>query len=88
MWLFVYDARSSAIQVLPSISSVVSKITTFIREPTWVAPAQVIEARKYPEEERKLYATDPQAHLEYRKKLESCINEVFGLFIDGSVAKR
>ena len=81
-------ARSSAIQVLPSLSSVVSKITTFIREPTWVAPAQAIEARKYPEEERKLYTTDPQAHLEYRKMLESGINEIFGVFIDRSVAQK
>lgn len=33
---------SSGIQVLPAIQPIVSKVTTFIREPTWVSPVQVL----------------------------------------------
>jgi cation diffusion facilitator CzcD-associated flavoprotein CzcO len=36
---------SSGIQVLPAIQPIVSKVTTFIREPTWVSPVQVISLK-------------------------------------------
>ncbi|KAF5316157.1 hypothetical protein D9619_006298 [Psilocybe cf. subviscida] len=62
---------SSAIQVLPAIYDRVSKVTSFIRSSTWVTPVQGVTARKYTNEERQKYATDPEAHLQYRKELES-----------------
>lgn len=76
--------RSSAIQVLPTIAPKVSKVTTFIRSPTWVAPVQGFEQHVYTPEERKLFETDPEAFLAYRKGQESSVNSLFGIFISGS----
>ncbi|KAH9479351.1 Putative sterigmatocystin biosynthesis monooxygenase stcW [Psilocybe cubensis] len=79
---------SSAIQVLPAISSQASKITTFIRGPTWVFPSQSIEQRAYSQEELTTFETNPDAHIEYRKELESSLNALFPMFIaDSDVQK-
>ncbi|KAF5373273.1 hypothetical protein D9615_007390 [Tricholomella constricta] len=75
---------SSGIQVLPAIQPKVAKLTTFIRRPTWVAPAQGFEQHVYSEEERATFAMDPAAHLAYRKKQEVSINGLFPVFIAGS----
>ncbi|KJA23554.1 hypothetical protein HYPSUDRAFT_66239 [Hypholoma sublateritium FD-334 SS-4] len=79
---------SSGIQVLPAISPEVAKITTFIRSPTWVSPTRGFESRIYPEEERQKYASDPQAHLAYRKTLEKNMNELFQIFITDSPGQK
>ncbi|KJA16156.1 hypothetical protein HYPSUDRAFT_322622 [Hypholoma sublateritium FD-334 SS-4] len=79
---------SSGIQVLPAISPVVNKVTTFIRSSTWVSPTRGFEARMYPDEERQKYATDPEAHLAYRKTLETSINALFSIFIADSPAQK
>ena len=76
--------RSSGIQVLPAIHSQASKITTFIRSPTWVEPVQGFEQRYYSEEERREFETNPDALLKYRKNQESSLNTIFSLFISDS----
>jgi cation diffusion facilitator CzcD-associated flavoprotein CzcO len=77
--------RSSGIQVLPAIHSQAGKITTFIRNPTWVVQAFAgLEQRHYSEEERREFETDPDAFLKYRKRQETALNSVFSLFISDS----
>ena len=79
--------RSSGIQVLPAIHSQASKITTFIRSPTWVEPQALIqgfEQRYYSEEERREFENKPDTLLQYRKRQESVLNAIFPLFISDS----
>ncbi|KAF8240258.1 FAD/NAD(P)-binding domain-containing protein [Tricholoma matsutake] len=71
---------SSAIQTLPAIHPVVSKITTFVRRGTWVAPVQGFEQRLYSEEDREEFKTNPEVHLQYRKRQEENINALFPMF--------
>ncbi|KAH9479348.1 FAD-binding monooxygenase moxY [Psilocybe cubensis] len=79
---------SSGIQVLPAISSQASKITAFLRGPAWVFPAQSIDQRVYSDEERRVFETDPNALLQYRKEMESTLNSFFTMFIaDSDVQK-
>jgi len=86
----LYDAeiivahRSSGIQVLPAIHSQASKITTFIRSPTWVEPIQGFEQRYYSEEERREFEINPDSLLKYRKRQESGLNSLFSLVISES----
>ncbi|RDB23708.1 putative sterigmatocystin biosynthesis monooxygenase stcW [Hypsizygus marmoreus] len=75
---------SSAIQVLPAIYPKVSRVTTFIRRPTWVAPTQGSEQHVYTEAERETFRTKPEEHLKYRKEQEERMNALFPMFIAGS----
>lgn len=80
---------SSGIQVLPAIHSIVSKITTFIRSPTWVSPMQGLPQHVYTDEERHTFETDPKALLKFRKETESAFNGTFfPIFIKGSEAQK
>ncbi|KAJ3505848.1 hypothetical protein NLJ89_g7199 [Agrocybe chaxingu] len=79
---------SSGIQVLPAIHPIVSKVTTFIRSPTWVSPSHNIVQHVYTEEEHREFETSPGALLRYRKMLESSLNNLFPMFIaDSDVQK-
>jgi cation diffusion facilitator CzcD-associated flavoprotein CzcO len=79
--------RSSGIQVLPAIQPKVAKLTTFIRRPTWVAPAQGFEQHLYTPAELATFKTDPAAHLAYRKKQEDGTNAIFPMFLAGSAVQ-
>ncbi|KDR80776.1 hypothetical protein GALMADRAFT_222374 [Galerina marginata CBS 339.88] len=79
---------SSAIQVLPAVHSKARKITNFIREPTWVSPVQGVEQHVYSEEERRVFETDPDALLQYRKEMESSLNSIFPMFIADSEVQK
>ncbi|KAF2404127.1 FAD/NAD(P)-binding domain-containing protein [Trichodelitschia bisporula] len=72
---------SSGIQVLPTIQPKVSKVTTFIREPTFVSPVQGLEQHVYSDEEKREFASKPGVLLEYRKKVERGMNGQFGIFL-------
>lgn len=72
---------SSGIQVLPTIQPIVKKLTTFIRSPTWVAPAQGQAQHVFTEQEKKDFATKPGVLTEYRKKEERTLNSIFSLFL-------
>ncbi|KAK0385087.1 hypothetical protein NLU13_7565 [Sarocladium strictum] len=79
---------SSGIQVLPAIREDCSKVTTFIREPTWVSPVQGLEQHKFSEQELEEFRNKPGALLEYRKAIESGLNGQFGIFLrDNQVNK-
>ncbi|KAF2013914.1 FAD/NAD(P)-binding domain-containing protein [Aaosphaeria arxii CBS 175.79] len=75
---------SSGIQVLPTIQPHVSKVTTFIREPTWVSPVQGLEQHVFSDQERLEFATKPQALVDYRKNVERGLNGQFGIFLKGT----
>ncbi|ETS75250.1 hypothetical protein PFICI_13734 [Pestalotiopsis fici W106-1] len=72
---------SSGIQVLPAIRDKCSKVTTFIREPTWVSPVQGLEQHIYSDEERQAFATKPSVLTDYRKDVETGLNGQFGIFL-------
>lgn len=65
-----------------------SKITTFIRSPTWIIPPFASEQHVYSEEERHIFESDPNAHLKYRKELETNGNSVFPLFLADSEVQK
>ncbi|KAF2653519.1 FAD/NAD(P)-binding domain-containing protein [Lophiostoma macrostomum CBS 122681] len=75
---------SSGIQVLPTIQPHVQKVTTFIREPTWVSPVQGLEQHVYSDKERLEFATKPNVLTEYRKNVERGLNGQFGIFLKGT----
>lgn len=66
----------------------VSKLTTFIRGPTWVSPVQELVQHVYTEEEHKTFVSNPEAFLAYRKMTESSINCIFPMFIDNSETQK
>ncbi|KAK1767240.1 putative sterigmatocystin biosynthesis monooxygenase stcW [Phialemonium atrogriseum] len=75
---------SSGIQVLPAIREKCKKVTTFIREPTWVSPVQGLEQHLYSEEEKAEFVNTPDALLKYRKIIETGLNGMFGIFLKGN----
>ncbi|KAI6781274.1 putative sterigmatocystin biosynthesis monooxygenase-like protein [Emericellopsis cladophorae] len=72
---------SSGIQVLPAIRDKCAKVTTFIREPTWVSPVQGLEQHRFSSDEVETFAHKPGALLQYRKEIESGLNGQFGIFL-------
>ncbi|KAG7126384.1 putative sterigmatocystin biosynthesis monooxygenase stcW like protein [Verticillium longisporum] len=79
---------SSGIQVLPAIRDQCKKVTTFIREPTWVSPVQGLEQHRFSEEEKREFVENPAALLEYRKNIESGLNGQFGIFLKNNRINR
>jgi cation diffusion facilitator CzcD-associated flavoprotein CzcO len=75
---------SSGIQVLPNIQPDCAKVTTFIREPTWVSPAQGLEQHAFTPQELHEFSTKPGALLAYRKQIETGLNGQFSLFLKGT----
>jgi cation diffusion facilitator CzcD-associated flavoprotein CzcO len=75
---------SSGIQVLPTIQPKVPKVTTFIREPTWVSPVQGLEQHVYTDHEKVEFATKPGVLTQYRKQIERGLNGQFGIFMKNS----
>lgn len=84
---FTDNTSSSGIQVLPTIQPHVNKVTTFIREPTWVSPVQGLEQHIFSEQERRDFANKPGALLEYRKGIETGLNGQFGLFLQNTTVQ-
>ncbi|KAJ2895266.1 FAD/NAD(P)-binding domain-containing protein [Zalerion maritima] len=72
---------SSGIQVLPAIREKTRKVTTFIREPTWVSPVQGLEDHEYSEQELREFKNKPGVLTSYRKDIETGLNGQFGIFL-------
>ncbi|KAF2841023.1 FAD/NAD(P)-binding domain-containing protein [Patellaria atrata CBS 101060] len=72
---------SSGIQVLPTIQPIVEKVTTFIREPTWVSPVQGLEQHVFTDKERLEFAQKPGTLTQYRKEVETGLNGQFAIFL-------
>ncbi|KAJ5222853.1 uncharacterized protein N7469_009093 [Penicillium citrinum] len=77
---------SSGIQILPTILPQVSQCTTFIRGPSWVALSGLagFEPRKFNQEERERFASNPNHLLKFRRLLEHNTNKIFPLFLANS----
>lgn len=79
---------SSGIQILPAIKDQVKHLTTFIREPTWVAPPIGQEYQVYSKEDKVKFVTEPDHHLQMRKEIEKGMNQMFTLFWSNSDAQK
>lgn len=68
---------SSAIQIVPAMQPKVSKLTTYIRGPTWISVNFCADKAKdgknfdYSAEEKQKFRDDPKAHYQLRKELEA-----------------
>lgn len=80
--------RSSGIQILPAVQPIVKKLTTFIRGPTWVSPTPGLEQHRYSEEEKAVFASNPELLNNLRKMNETATNCLFGTFIRDSDTQR
>jgi hypothetical protein len=58
----------------------VAKLTTFIREPTWVSPVQGLEQHVYSQEELSGFVQKPGVLLEYRKANETNLDTISNIF--------
>lgn len=78
--------RSSGIQILPAIKSQVQKLFHFVRQPTWISPPLGIRdvPRRYTSEEIHSFASEPERHLNLRRKIEHRMNGAFDVFITES----
>ncbi|KAL6230334.1 hypothetical protein BDW75DRAFT_248777 [Aspergillus navahoensis] len=79
---------SSGIQVLPAILPEVKKITTFIREPTWVSPVKGLEQHIFSEEEKQAFRSDIERLTEYRRGIERGMNGQFAIFLRNTEGQR
>ncbi|TLD31411.1 hypothetical protein PspLS_01743 [Pyricularia sp. CBS 133598] len=75
---------SSGIQILPAIKHKVGKLTTFVRQATWISPTFSGEFHEYTDEEKKKFAEDKEHHLAIRKEEERKMSAMFALFHSGS----
>ncbi|KAJ5617930.1 hypothetical protein N7537_003044 [Penicillium hordei] len=83
---------SSGIQVVPALQPKAAKIVNYIRHPTWVSVNLCPDITKdgmgtnfeYSEEEKAKFRDDPQAFLEYRKRVDCSVNTVYRLMLSGS----
>lgn len=74
--------------MLPAILPEVSKITTFIREPTWVSPVQGLEQHIFSAEEKQAFERDSETLTEYRRGIERGMNGQFAIFLRGTQGQR
>lgn len=86
--LTVITYSSSGIQVLPAILDEVEKVTTFIREPTWVSPVQGLEQHIFSPQEKEAFATRPEVLNEYRREIERGLNGQFGIFLRNTKSQK
>lgn len=68
---------SSGIQIVPAMQPKVSKLVTYVRNPTWISinfcADKTVDGKnfKYTEEEKRKFREDPHAHFKHRKELEA-----------------
>ncbi|OAL38894.1 hypothetical protein AYO20_01645 [Fonsecaea nubica] len=74
---------SSGIQIVPAMQPKVSKLVTYIRNPSWISinfcADKTIDGRNftYTEEQRKAFRENPESHFTLRKELEASVNGFF-----------
>jgi cation diffusion facilitator CzcD-associated flavoprotein CzcO len=79
---------ASGIQVVPNMQPVATRVTHFVRNPTWIATSwagdeRTFEPQPYPEEQRKSFE-DPETYLAFRKDLEDRYWRRFRAMVRGS----
>lgn len=75
-----HASSSSGLQILPAVHDSANKITAFLRSATWIIPTQGLEQSEHTEEEILNFKNNPEALLDYRKKLETRRSSLFPLF--------
>ncbi|KAL4808013.1 hypothetical protein BDV18DRAFT_167831 [Aspergillus unguis] len=96
----VIGTGSTSVQIVPELQKVAKHVQVFMRSPTWVSPpfgATALKnvregeeadpgARQYEftEADKKRFREDPEYHLAFRKGIESEINSLFGMYLQGS----
>ncbi|KAH0837416.1 hypothetical protein AYO21_12005 [Fonsecaea monophora] len=74
---------SSGIQIVPAMQPKVSKLVTYIRNPSWISinfcADKTIDGKNftYTEEQRKAFRENPESHFTLRKELEASVNGFF-----------
>jgi cation diffusion facilitator CzcD-associated flavoprotein CzcO len=66
----------------------VRKVTTFIREPTWVSPVKGLEQHIFSEEEKQTFAANSEHLVEYRRGIERGMNGQFAIFLRNTEGQR
>ncbi|KAF5560657.1 monooxygenase [Fusarium napiforme] len=90
----VIGAGSSALQIVPTIQPIVSKLVNFIRSPTWVtaeygqAFARAGRDTRFTEAEINTFKSDKEAFLEYRRKLLDASTKAFDLYFKDTEMQR
>ncbi|KAH0430163.1 hypothetical protein CcaCcLH18_05867 [Colletotrichum camelliae] len=89
----VIGAGASAVQLLPQIQPTATKVTAFIRTPSWISPPVALpEADRpsysYDEGEKTRFRENDSEYLEDRKRLEAQFNGMFDAFFKGSPQQR
>jgi cation diffusion facilitator CzcD-associated flavoprotein CzcO len=86
---------SSGVQVLPAVLSRAEKIYYHIRNPTWITPrmAEKFAGPKgttlvFSEEQKRQWRDHPEEYLQYRKAIESNLNERFIMYMDHTPAQQ
>ncbi|KIW82108.1 hypothetical protein Z517_05135 [Fonsecaea pedrosoi CBS 271.37] len=95
----VLGTGSSSIQMVPHLAKGAESLTVFARNMTYIAPQVASDAQKidensqpaaavgkhyYIEAEKQRFRTDAEFHLQYRKRLESALTEMFPMFLRGT----
>ncbi|EXJ74764.1 uncharacterized protein A1O5_01459 [Cladophialophora psammophila CBS 110553] len=95
----VLGTGSSSIQMVPHLARGSHSLTVFARNMTYIAPQVAADEQKidensqtpaavgkhyYIEAEKEKFRTDPEFHLQYRKRLESALTEMFPMFLRGT----
>ncbi|KIX92951.1 uncharacterized protein Z520_11427 [Fonsecaea multimorphosa CBS 102226] len=95
----VLGTGSSSIQMVPHLARGSQSLTVFARNMTYIAPQVAADAQKidensqqpaavgkhyYIEAEKQKFRSDPGFHLQYRKRLESALTEMFPMFLRGT----
>ncbi|KAI8220717.1 FAD-binding monooxygenase moxY [Colletotrichum sp. SAR 10_86] len=89
----VIGAGASAVQLLPQIQPTATKVTAFIRTPSWISPPVALpEADRpsysYDEGEKTRFRENDAEYLEDRKRLEAQFNGMFDAFFKASPQQR
>ncbi|KAF5010117.1 hypothetical protein FDECE_3703 [Fusarium decemcellulare] len=90
----VIGSGASGIQVVPAIKPIVSKLISFNRSPTWVAPDFAYQLAKdgrntlYSEEQRREWRQNPDKLRQYRREIEHAMNARFPSFYKHSEAQK
>jgi cation diffusion facilitator CzcD-associated flavoprotein CzcO len=86
---------SSAIQIVPELAKVASKLTNIVRTPTWISAPFVEDLskapgtnRKYTEEEKEEFRQNPEKLKEHRHELAHAFNHFYEALIEGSEANK
>ncbi|KAK1659954.1 hypothetical protein BDP55DRAFT_732822 [Colletotrichum godetiae] len=89
----VVGAGASSVQLLPEIQTEASKISVFIRTPSWISPPCALPdanrpGHTYGTDEKKAFRDDEREYLEIRKGLESQFNGMFQAFFKANPEQR